>query len=97
MQTSPSGRCDSRPGYSSAGVTFDSLLVPEAACAAAAEGGVSVRGPHNQELSAIGAAWLAGMELGWWKSFEELESIAQEADRFVPKMARGEREKLYRG
>ncbi|HTM17690.1 MAG TPA: FGGY-family carbohydrate kinase, partial [Terracidiphilus sp.] len=51
----------------------------------------------NEELSAIGAAWLAGLELGWWKSLEDLESIGQNVDRFEPRMKEGKRQALYDG
>jgi len=47
-----------------------------------------------EELSAIGAAWLAGLELGWWKS-PDLESISHDADRFEPQMPQRKREQLY--
>lgn len=52
---------------------------------------------RNEELSAIGAAWLAGLELGWWRSLDELESIAEKGDRFEPRYAAAERENWYRG
>lgn len=52
---------------------------------------------RNEELSAIGAAWLAGLELGWWKSFEEIETVAQESDSFNPGMTDRDREHLYQG
>ena len=52
---------------------------------------------QNEELSALGAAWLAGMELGWSKSFRDLESIPQKADRFDPETSDENRERLYQG
>lgn len=51
----------------------------------------------NEELSAIGAAWLAGLELGWWKSFDELAPIVSKSDRFEPRMPDRERQSLYEG
>lgn len=51
----------------------------------------------NEELSAIGAAWLAGLELGWWTSLSDLGSIAHDADRFEPQMREHERKLLYDG
>jgi glycerol kinase len=51
----------------------------------------------NEELSAIGAAWLAGIELGWWKSLSDLSSIAGDVDRFEPRMRDDERLVRYRG
>ena len=59
--------------------------------------GCPVLRSSNEELSAIGAAWLAGLELGWWKSLEELEAIGQNVDRFEPRMSERERKALYNG
>ena len=36
----------------------------------------------NEELSAIGAAWLSGLALGWWKSLDEIEQISCISDRY---------------
>ena len=52
---------------------------------------------RNEELSAIGASWLAGLMLGWWNSLPELESIAQDPERFEPQMREDERGHLYEG
>jgi len=51
----------------------------------------------DEELSALGAAWLAGMELGWWKSVADLDKIAHKADRFDPALPDAERDRLYQG
>jgi glycerol kinase len=51
----------------------------------------------DEELSAIGAAWLAGLELGWWRSTAELEALPQQADRFTPAMSAENRTRLYTG
>lgn len=50
---------------------------------------------RNEELSAIGAAWLAGFELDWWKSLSEIEELRQESDRFDPDMPVSTRDRLY--
>lgn len=59
--------------------------------------GCPVLRSSNEELSAIGAAWLAGLELGWWKSLEDLESIGQNVDRYEPRIREGKRQALYDG
>ena len=51
----------------------------------------------DEELSALGAAWLAGLALGWWSSLQELEALPHPAGRFVPAMNEAERGRLYRG
>lgn len=38
----------------------------------------------NEDLSALGAAWLAGLALGWWSSLAEIEALPRSADVFVP-------------
>jgi len=51
----------------------------------------------NEELSAIGAAWLSGIALGWWKSPSDLEPLASASDRFEPALDPAKRELLHKG
>jgi glycerol kinase len=51
----------------------------------------------NEELSAIGAAWLAGLALGWWTSLAELAELPHAVDQFSPTMDATERDRLYSG
>lgn len=51
----------------------------------------------TEELSATGAAWLAGLQLGWWQSIDDLAELRPAVDRFEPRMQAAERERLYRG
>jgi glycerol kinase len=51
----------------------------------------------NEELSAIGAAWLAGLALGWWSSPAELSSMACDAESFAPAMPTTTSKALYAG
>jgi glycerol kinase len=51
----------------------------------------------STDLSAIGAAWLAGLATGMWSGVAELGEIPRQEDRFEPKSGSDEREKLYRG
>ena len=51
----------------------------------------------NEELSAIGAAWLAGIALGWWSGPADLETLSRASDRFEPAMSRTQRDTLYEG
>jgi glycerol kinase len=53
--------------------------------------------PANEELSALGAARLAGLALGWWSSLDEIASLPRALDRFVPTMRVGDRERWYAG
>jgi len=59
--------------------------------------GRPVQRSADEELSALGAAWLAGLALGWWSSLRELESLPHPADTFDPAMDEAERGRLYRG
>jgi glycerol kinase len=45
----------------------------------------------SADLSAIGAAWLAGLSVGYWASPGELEALPREEDRFDPRMPEPER------
>ncbi len=51
----------------------------------------------SADLSAMGAAWLAGLAIGFWKSLEELEALPRETTRFEPKMDNAHRADLIGG
>jgi glycerol kinase len=52
---------------------------------------------RSTDLSAAGAAWLAGLAIGFWKSCEQLEQLPRALDRFEPRMPAGERQQLLSG
>jgi glycerol kinase len=52
---------------------------------------------HNEELSAIGAAWLAGLAMGRWSSHAEIASMACQSERFTPAMPVATAKALYAG
>jgi glycerol kinase len=51
----------------------------------------------NEELSALGTAWLAGLALGWWSCLADLEALPHNADTFAPMLEHTQRDRLYRG
>jgi glycerol kinase len=51
----------------------------------------------SPDLSAIGAAWLAGLAIGFWKSLEELQALPRQTTRFEPGMPDGRRSDLIHG
>jgi glycerol kinase len=51
----------------------------------------------SADLSAIGAAWLAGLAVGYWKSLEELEALPRATTRFEPAMPDARRDEFIRG
>lgn len=53
-----------------------------------------VERPTCLELTALGAAYLAGLAVGFWNSIEELEQVWQVERIFEPKMANSERQEL---
>jgi len=53
--------------------------------------------PVDVETTALGAAYLAGLATGFWKSLEELESFWRAERRFEPRMPDSLRETLYAG
>ena len=46
--------------------------------------GAPLRRPDNAETTALGAAYLAGLSTGFWKSTEELAALREGEDRFLP-------------
>jgi len=59
--------------------------------------GVPVDRPRVVETTALGAAFLAGLGVGFWKSQADLERARRIDRRFVPKMKPEARDALYRG
>jgi glycerol kinase len=59
--------------------------------------GVPVERPRLVETTGLGAALLAGLATGFWRSARELERARQIARRFRPRMKAAERDQLYRG
>ena len=59
--------------------------------------GVPVERPRVIETTALGAAYLAGLAVGFWKSKEDLAGRWQLDRRFTCSMDSAVREKLYRG
>jgi glycerol kinase len=53
--------------------------------------------PVDVETTALGAAYLAGLATGFWKSLEEVESFWRAERRFEPRMGEPERARLYSG
>ncbi|MBO1199074.1 glycerol kinase GlpK [Staphylococcus simiae] len=56
-----------------------------------------VERPEIQETTALGAAYLAGLAVGFWDSKDEIAKNWKLEEKFDPKMDEQEREKLYKG
>ena len=52
---------------------------------------------ESAHVSAIGAAWLAGLATGVWTSPKQLEAIPRPEQRFEPAMSEDRRARLYSG
>jgi glycerol kinase len=59
--------------------------------------GVPVIRPKVAETTALGAAYAAGLAVGFWKNVEDLRANWAKDKEWQPKMASGDREKLYKG
>ncbi|NQU08544.1 MAG: glycerol kinase, partial [Candidatus Abyssubacteria bacterium] len=57
--------------------------------------GVPVSRPEVAETTALGAAYLAGLAVGYWKGLDDIASNWREQARFAPSMEEKERERLY--
>ncbi len=58
---------------------------------------VTVRRPVVAETTALGAAYLAGLAVGYWKGMEDIAANWALDREFCPAMGRAQREKLYAG
>lgn len=59
--------------------------------------GVDVVRPRVIETTALGAAYLAGLHVGYWRDFEDVARQWQEQQRFKPQMSVQRRETLIAG
>ena len=59
--------------------------------------GIAIARAKNLETTALGAAFLAGLTVGYWKDLEELKSLNGAAQIFEPKMDEARKEDLYKG
>jgi glycerol kinase len=59
--------------------------------------GVEVSRPKMLETTALGAAYLAGLGIGFWKSGQEVEALREVGQRFTPEMEAGECQALRHG
>lgn len=55
---------------------------------------VDIERPYNMETTAIGAAYLAGLQLGLYKSLDDIASHKKIEKRFTPSIDKGIRKKL---
>jgi glycerol kinase len=52
--------------------------------------------PQTHETTALGAAYLAGLAVGFWKERGEITKLTKIRKRYIPAMHPREREALYR-
>ncbi|MFC6181078.1 glycerol kinase GlpK [Lactiplantibacillus daowaiensis] len=58
---------------------------------------VTIQRAADLETTALGAAFLAGLAVGYWSDLDELKASHQAGDRFTPQMSAAERNNLYAG
>lgn len=59
--------------------------------------GIEIDRAANLETTALGAAFLAGLGIGFWDSIDEIKRIQTSGRQFEPAMQPAEREALYAG
>ena len=59
--------------------------------------GVPVRIPKITETTALGAAYLAGLGVGFWESREQIQQQWLQQSEYKPAIAEAERDSLYQG
>lgn len=59
--------------------------------------GIDIARAKNLETTALGAAFLAGLAVGYWKDMEELKALNETGELFSPSMNDSRKEQLYKG
>lgn len=59
--------------------------------------GMTVVRTKMEDSSATGAAYIAGLKQGVWKSIDEIKMLAKEKEYYEPKMKKEKAEELYQG
>ena len=59
--------------------------------------GIPIEVPETAETTALGAAYLAGLAVGFWDSEKDLASQWRPNARYEPQMSRDEADVLYAG
>lgn len=59
--------------------------------------GIPVEKPKNTEMAALGAAYLAGLGVGFWENMDEIYKYWTLDKKYVPMMTEDKRERLYTG
>ncbi len=86
------------------GITFSELRVDGGACVSnimmqiqANLLGINISRPKTVETTALGAAYLSGLAVGFWKDKEEIEKIREVERVFTPQTDRATADKMYAG
>lgn len=59
--------------------------------------GIDIARAKNLETTALGAAFLAGLAVGYWKDMDELQALNETGELFKPSMNDARKEELYKG
>ena len=59
--------------------------------------GIEIARAKNLETTALGAAFLAGLAVGFWEDLEEIKKLNEAGEPFTPSMNNARKEQLYRG
>ncbi|CAM4056853.1 glycerol kinase [Streptococcus penaeicida] len=59
--------------------------------------GITIARAKNLETTALGAAFLAGLAVGYWENLDSLKALNAIGESFQPQMEVAKKEKLYKG
>ncbi|MHB9782529.1 glycerol kinase GlpK [Streptococcus sp. 10F2] len=59
--------------------------------------GIDIARAKNLETTALGAAFLAGLAVGYWQDLDELKTLNETGQLFEPSMNEARKEQLYKG
>ena len=59
--------------------------------------GMNITRSEVLETTAMGAAYLAGLAIGFWKNLDEIKALPRKVTTFNFKISKDERDELYKG
>lgn len=59
--------------------------------------GIEIERPQNTEATSAGAAYLAGLAVGYWSDLDDIKKVRKVDRVFHPSISESERDKYYRG
>ncbi|WP_129044561.1 glycerol kinase GlpK [Companilactobacillus metriopterae] len=59
--------------------------------------GIPIQKSNEMETTSLGAAFMAGLAVGFWKDLDEIRTVFKHGEEYVPTMKEDQRDDLYSG